>query len=260
MGSDPIFPDMNDRTVIRPQQWLPALLVAAFLVIAALLVREALARHDANFAWGAVFLGVLLLPVFAWSRRAPAIDAEGSGKRAAASAPKRNARALYVLGWTSIALIGASLLVLHAAFTWTLHAERLFSVSATVGLAAGLALGAAFGRKIAPRLPAAALALAGLSLMLAVPALAMLANARLAPRRWHTAQVKVLAHRITADRRGAQRHDLTLAFDGVEKRFFPSSQEWEALPRADAFPACLRDGALGSPIIVRLNDACPFPG
>ena len=259
MGSDPILPDMKDRTVIRPQQWLPALLVAAFLAIAALLVREALARHDANFAWGAVFLGVLLVPVFAWSREARAIDAEGSGKRTGASAPK-SARALYLFGWTSIALIGASLLVLHAAFTWTLHAERLFSVSAAVGLAAGLALGATLGRRLAPRLPALALAGAGLSLMLAVPALAMLANARLAPRRWHTAQVKVLAHRITADRRGAQRHDLTLAFDGVEKRFFPSSQEWEALPRADAFPACLREGALGSPIIVRLNDACPFPG
>ncbi|HXZ92859.1 MAG TPA: hypothetical protein VEG36_08255, partial [Burkholderiales bacterium] len=79
-------------------------------------------------------------------------------------------------------------------------------------------------------------------------------------RRWHTAQVKVLAHRITTDPKGAQRHDLTLAFDGVEKRFFPSSQEWEALPRADTFSACLREGAFGSPIIVRLNDTCPFPG
>ena len=250
---------MKQRAVIRPQQWFPALLLAALLALAALLVREALVRHDVLFAWGAVAAGLLLLPVLAWYRQAIAIEAEGHGERAAASAPK-NARALYALAWTTIALVGASLLVLHAAFAWTLYAQRLFSISAALGLAAGLALGAAFGRKMAPRLPALALAGAGLSLMLAVPALAMLANARLAPQRWHTVQVKVLAHRITTDRRGAQRHDLTLAFDGVEKRFFPSSQEWEALPRADAFPACLREGALGSPIIVRLNDACPFPG
>jgi hypothetical protein len=250
---------MKDHTVIRPQQWFPALLLAAFCAIAAMLVREALLRHDAIFAWGAVFLGVLLLPVFAWYRRARGSDAGTHGGRAAASAPK-NGRAFYAMVWVAIALIGASLLVLHAAFAWTLFAQRLFNVSAALGLAAGLALGAAAGRRIAPRLPALAIAGAGLSLMLAVPALAMLANARFAPRRWHTAQVKVLAHRITADRHGAQRHELTLAFDGVEKRFFPSSQEWEALPRGDTFSACLREGALGSPIIVRLNDVCPFPG
>lgn len=253
------MPEMKHREVIRPQQWFPVLLFAAFCAVAVMLVREALLRHDASFAWGAVFLGVLLLPVFAWYRQAPERYAGGPGERAAASAPK-NGRAFYAMVWGATALIGASLVVLHQAFAWTLFAQRLFSISAALGLAAGLALGAAVGRRIAPRLPALALAGAGLSLMLAVPALAMLANARFAPRRWHTAQVKVLAHRTTTDRHGAQRHDLTLAFDGVEKRFFPSSQEWEALPPGDAFPACLREGAFGSPIIVRLNDACPFPG
>ena len=248
---------MSDRIVIRPQQWFPALLVVVFCAFAALLVREALAQHDARFAWGAVFVGVLLLPVFAWYRKAPESAAEG---QPAAAAPPKSGRAFYAMVWVAIALIGASLLVLHAAFAWTLFAQRLFNVSAALGLALGLALGAVLGRRIAPRVPALALASVGISMMLAVPALAMLANARFAPRRWHTVQVKVLAHRITTDRKNAQRHDLTLAFDGIEKRLFPSSQEWEALPRADAFPACLREGALGSPIIVRLNDTCPFPG
>jgi hypothetical protein len=153
-------------------------------------------------------------------------------------------------------LVALSLLVLGIALSRTLGGERLFGDAALVGTLLGLGLGALLGRRVVPTLPVAAVTAAALALMTAVPAGALLLNARTGALPPHDVPVEVLVRRSSRDKAGTVARDVDLDVGGTRERLRPDSALFDSLSTADRFSACVRPGGLGFPVLASLTRPC----
>ena len=169
--------------------------------------------------------------------------------------PVRSGIGVYAALIIGTLIILATLLLLGPAFERTLHAETLFDLSATAGIALGLGLGIAFGQHALRRSPATFATMSALVMMVLVPVVTMYGNA-LYPIAWHTARVDVLKHETRTGHGGAVLYLVDLDIGGVRKQLSPSAALWERLGAAPGYSACVAEGALGFQVVADYTQPC----